>query len=76
MDSDYKVLVESPYFGQEHSLLVKVQFGGEYSANTKTNSIVVSENSPHVRDDVNVVGVFVPTPRVLIILEVADDVEH
>lgn len=76
VEADSKIIIETPFYGQNHSLLVKAQYNGEYSTNTKSTVVVASSMDPHIRDEVNVVGVFIPTPRVVITLEVAADVPH
>jgi hypothetical protein len=72
-----KISVETPYLGEKHSLLVTAQVGGEYSTNTRSKVIVASRSDPHIRDEVNVVGVFFPTSRLDIKVDnVPDGTEH
>ena len=76
IDEASRVSVETPFYGKEHSLLVKAQYNDDYSLSTKWKVVVASGKDPHVQDGVNVVGVFIPTPRVTITLEVTGDIEH
>jgi hypothetical protein len=72
-----EISVETPYFGEKHSLLVTAQVGGEYSTNTRSKAIVASRSDYHIRDEVNVVGVFFPTSRLVIKMDdVSDGMEH
>jgi len=60
----HTISIATPFSGEVHSLLVTAQDGsGEYSSNIASRKIVASSVDPHIREDINVVGVFLPTSR-------------
>jgi hypothetical protein len=67
----------SPYEGELHTLMVTAEKGGKHSTSLKSVEVTVSSSDPHIRDEVNVVGLFIPTSRVDISIEDSpDSTEH
>jgi hypothetical protein len=56
-----RAYIESTYYDEVHTILVTAQANGVFSSNKNSRQVVVSSMDPHVRDGVNVVGLFVPT---------------
>lgn len=56
----YEITVNATGYGELHTVFVTAQVDGVYSTNTRWGEVVVSPSDPHVRDGVQVVGVFVP----------------
>jgi hypothetical protein len=71
------ISIETPFLGQEHSLIVIAQESGDYSSNSRSKVVVAARSDPHIRDEINVVGVFFPTKRLEIRLaDVPEETEH
>jgi hypothetical protein len=65
-----RISVNSSFLGEKHSLLVTAQLDGSYSTNTQSKSIVVARTDPHIRDDINLVGFFIPTSCLKITMDI------
>jgi hypothetical protein len=73
----FEAAIESPYSRELHTLLVTAKVGDLYSNNTAATKIVVAANSPLLKADINIVGIFFPTLRWMIeVDDVANGVEH
>jgi hypothetical protein len=65
----------STYYGKSHSLLVTAELNGLFSKNTATTEIIVSSSTPHVRDGIDVIGIFAPSENLDIVLGVPNSLE-
>ena len=60
--------INPPFIHEFHTILVVAEADGVFSRNTKTTGLHPSTSDPIVKDDVNIVGVFVPSKRLMISL--------
>jgi hypothetical protein len=58
--------INSTNVGQVHTLLITAQVYGVYSTNTRGSKVNVARFSPHIRDEVHIIGIFVPTETISI----------
>jgi hypothetical protein len=56
--------INSAQLGVVHTVLVTAQLGGVYSSNTASSKVIVAASDPVVRDDVTIIGLFLPTLNV------------
>ena len=61
---EQKITINCENYGEIHTVLVTAQLGGVYSSNTRPTKVTVAVTSPKIRDDVTIVGLFVPTLNV------------
>ena len=60
--------INTPFIHEFHTILVVAETDGVFSRNTKTTGLHPSTSDPIVKDDVNIVGVVVPSERLMISL--------
>ncbi|KAL7558655.1 hypothetical protein ACA910_010031 [Epithemia clementina (nom. ined.)] len=69
--------ITSTDYGEEKRVFVAANIGGIYSSNKLSQHVTVVTVSPHIRDEVNLVGLFVPTLNLEIRVEEApNNTEH
>ena len=64
-----KLTVTTPYLGEVQTILVTARLNDITVSNLRFKQVIVSKVDPSVRDDINVVGLFLPTQRVTIRVE-------
>lgn len=64
----FEFTLNTTFHGELHTLLVIAEVDGVYSRNTDATDLYASESDPVMKEDVNIVGIFVPTDNLDIIV--------